>query len=185
MSSVARGEEPLMLTCLTCNFSWDGTNSPVCPRCIAIQWEGCPNLIKPKHDPSVLPSGSPSFRSVVTEEVVQRKPEFLSYAAESGNWYYSIRHKKDCVFTPDPLGAIPGSGIPPNSPWPTNALNGLVVADATKDAHLYTADQVQFRGEVASGLYRPLARCKIAGCHNLVTTGEAKCVLHRGKATSR
>jgi hypothetical protein len=172
-----------MLICSTCSYSWDGTTSPVCPQCIAVQWARCPNLIMPKHDPGVLPSGSPWFRSVITEEVVQRKPEFLSYAAASGVWYHSTKHKKDCVFTPDPLGVIPGSGIPSNSPWPTHALDGLVVADATKDAHLYTADQVRFRREVGSGLYRPLARCSVVGCHNLVTTGESQCVLHRGGAT--
>jgi hypothetical protein len=114
----------------------------------------------------------------VTEEVVQNKLAFLQYTAASGDWYYSTKHGKYCVFTPEPLGAIPGSGIPAGSQWPTHALDGLVVADATSDAHLYTVDQVHFRGEVGKGLYRPLPRCSAAGCHNLAIPGESCCALH-------
>jgi hypothetical protein len=154
-----------------------GPLAPVCPRCIAEQWAGCPNLIKPKHDPAVLPSGDPKFRSVVTEEVVQRKAEFLEYTATSGDWYFSHQHKK-CVFCPDPLGVVPGSGVPANLPWATFAMDGLVVADATQGAHLYTAEQVRFRNDVRKRLFEPLPRCDEAGCHNLVVPGEKKCALH-------
>jgi len=83
---------------------------------------------------------------------VARKNEFLEYTAASGDWYFSQSHQKYCVFCPDPLGVNPGSGIPKNSPWPTFAIDGLVVADATNDAHMYTAEQVRFRKDVKSGL---------------------------------
>lgn len=168
------------LTCIACDSIWDAGRSPYCPKCIAGQWATSPNLIKPKHDPSVLPSGYPSFRSVVTEDVVERKPEFLEYTAASGDWYFSEKHKKFCVFTPDPLGIIPGSGIPKGATMPTHALDGLVLADATRDAHLYTADQVAFRQEVRKGQYQPLTRCSASGCINLAIPDEQHCAQHRG-----
>jgi hypothetical protein len=168
-----------MLKCVTCGAEWDATRSPYCPRCIAVQWDGCPNILKPKHDPGCLPSGDPSFRSIVTEAVVLRRLEFLEYTAASGDWFFSNRHQKFCVFCPDPLGVNPGSGVPPNSPWATFAMDGLVVADATQDAHMYTAEHARFRNEVRTRLFEPLPRCDEAGCHNVAVPRERKCALHR------
>jgi len=168
-----------MVKCVACGNQWDLFQSPYCPKCLATQWELCPNLIAPKHDPGMLPSGAPFFRSIVTEDVVTRKSDFLEYTATSGNWYYSTQHQKYCVFCPDPLGVIPGSGIPRGSTVPTFAMDGLVVADATKDAHLYTEDQTKFRSGIRSGLYQPLGHCSEPGCSYLVVPGETKCALHR------
>jgi hypothetical protein len=127
----------------------------------------------------MLPSGTTSFRSVVTEDVINRKSEFLEYTATSGDWYYSTQHQKYCVFCPDPLGVIPGSGIPKGATVPTFAMDGLVVADATNKAHIFTADQTKFRMEVRSGLFRPIGHCSESGCKYLAVPGEAKCGLHR------
>lgn len=166
-------------TCQTCGTVWDASRSPYCPKCIASKWDSTPDLIRPKHDPGALPSGYPSFRSVVTDDVVQRRTEFLEYSAASGEWFYSTHHQKYCVFTPDPLGSIPGSGIPRGDTMPTHALDGLVIADATQDAHLFTADQVRFRNDVSAGLYQPLPYCCEPGCHRRAVPGEQLCVVHK------
>lgn len=169
-----------MLKCNQCGYTqWDATQTPYCPYCIVFAWESKPNLIKPKHDPGNLPSGSPEFRSVLTDDVIQNKRDFLSFAAVSGDWYYSKRHHKYCVYSATPLGRCPGSGVPPGNPMPTYAMDGLMVADSVNDTHLYAVDQVRFTSEVGSGHYQRLPRCAESGCHNLVVPGEGKCAAHR------
>lgn len=173
------------VACFTCGLSWDATQQPLCPKCLAAQWAGTNDLIRPKHDPGVLPSGCPSYRSVVTEEFVNNKMDFLEYAAANGEWHYSNQHNKYCHFTPDPLGVIPGSGIPRQSPMPTHSLDGILIADADNSPHAFAADQVQFRSEVSSGDYQPLPFCAEMGCSNRVIPGETLCVLHHTNPRAR
>jgi hypothetical protein len=167
-----------MLTCNTCGNVWDGFKMPQCPKCLATQWAAKPDLVRTHHDPAVLPSGYPGYRSVLTEDVIARKQDFLEYAAASGDWFYHTEHKKYCHFTPDPLGVIPGSGIKRGDVWPDHALDGLLIADADQDAHAYATDQVVFRRGVASGQLLPLGTCDELGCKNLAVPGHTRCALH-------
>lgn len=168
-----------ILTCNKCGNVWDGYKNPLCPKCLAAEWAAKPDFVRAKHDPSMLPSGSPEYRSVLTEDVIVRKSEFLEYAAASGDWFFSKPHNKFCHFTPDPLGVIPGSGLKPGAPWPDHALDGLLIADANRNSHAYAADQVAFRAGVRTGRLQPLGRCGALGCQNLAVPGESRCTLHR------
>lgn len=173
--------------CKICGTSWDGTCSPICPQCQAKEWEQCLSLIAPKHDPNVLPSASTSYRSVLTEDFVAHKHDFLEYAAYSGEWYFSKQYGKYCHFTPRPLGQIPGSGIHSGNPMPDHALDGLLIANAlqSQSAHAYAVDQSRFRAEIHQGKHVPLPRCTVAGCDNIAIPGHSLCQEHRSlSATS-
>lgn len=178
--NIKEKREALMSTifCDKCGTNWNAEFIPVCPRCLANVWGLAPNIIKQKHDPSHLPSTYPSFRSVLSNEFVEREEEFLYFAAASGTAYYSNKHKEYFYYTQTPLGIIPGSAVPRNQPWPTEQLNGLLIADPFGDPHAYAEGQVEFQAKINSGEIRPLYECDEPGCHNKCIPEAEKCIEH-------
>src|SRR5947207_1838168 len=129
-----------MIKCNNCGHEYDGAVLVMCPRCLSKQWAGEANLITEKHDPDLLPKADKCFRSVVTPDLVANLEQFTAYAAESGQWFFSNRHKKFCHFTETPLGRIPGSGIQRGAAMPGHALDSLLIADADQEPHAYAVD---------------------------------------------
>jgi hypothetical protein len=171
------------ITCSACGHKWDGRNAPLCPKCISRQWQAASGLIRPKHHPGALPSGSANFRSVVTPEFVVRQEEFLDYAATSGVWYYSNSHSAYCHVTDTPLHEIPGSGIQAGDPMPDHALDYLVIAKADCDPHAFADDGSRIQGLIANGELQPLPHCIESGCLNLAVPNGTYCVLHGGASS--
>lgn len=165
--------------CSSCNKEWDASIVPVCPNCLANNWISAPDFIRQKHDPRYLPSSSPIYRSVLTNDVVDNLPEFADYAANSGTCYYNNRHNKYLYFVGDPLGVIPGSAILPNESMPRYALDGLLIADPFSQPHAYAASQVDFRGTIVTGESSPISKCSEPGCNNLCEPYIDKCVSHK------
>jgi hypothetical protein len=167
-----------IVRCIACSSPWDAQVAPTCPACQAREWEQTPGFIRPKHDPGVLPSGYPYYRSVLTNEFVADPQPFLEYAAASGTWYFSERHGDYCHVTCTPLGAIPGSGVQPGKTLPDHALDGLVVAGLGAVAHAYATDTVRFIAELHGVALSALGRCGLASCNNLAIPGVTECVVH-------
>lgn len=169
----------MLIRCSTCTAEFDPARHSTCPTCLARHWSSAPGLTRPKHDPSFLPSGCPSFRSVLTQEFVADKTTFLHGAAMSGEFLFSNRHKKWCHFTDGPLYLMPGSGVPKNAPMPTHSLDSLLIADATGDAHAFAVDCASFKTEISAGDYVRLTTCRSTGCSNPCAPGDSLCATHR------
>jgi hypothetical protein len=173
-----------IITCSNCGRAWDASFTPCCPQCQSTNWQNAPTMIRPKHDPSLLPSGSTSYRSVLTPELVANVSQFFDYAATSGTWCFSSRHQAFCHVTFAPLNAHPGSGVNANDPMPSHAHDCLVIAQAnTPKAHAYTADWTGLVQELQNGTLKLLPKCVEIGCGNLASPGNDRCAKHSGLAS--
>ncbi len=166
------------LKCRKCSDTWDGAVTPLCPRCLSDAWSANPDIVRDKHNPSLLPTTTQRYCSVLTPDFVADKHMFFQYAAESGRWFWSEEHKKFCHFTPEPLNRIPGSGIKGGDPMPDHPLDALLIADADQSAHAYAQDQQRFTDAIHNGKYCPLPKCNIPGCDNLIIPHSASCAKH-------
>lgn len=164
--------------CVTCGDVWSAILQPMCPRCLGTAWLRNPDFIRPKHDPRVLPSGSATYRSVVTDEFLHRKEDAVAFMTVSGTWFHSVKHDAPCHFTQQPLALIPGSGICAGHPMPDHALDGLVVADAVSAPHVYAVDIVRFQADINAGEYVPVIACLQADCFRLRLPEHDHCAVH-------
>lgn len=167
-----------IITCDVCETKRNAEINPVCPRCLSKVWVSSKNIIKPKHDPSHLPSVYPNYRSVLSEEFVIEPEKFLYFGAASGTPYYNNKYDTYNYYTPAPFAIIPGSAVPPNQPWPTSPLNGLLIADAFGNPHAYAEELSEFQKKIDSGEISPLYECDESGCHNKCIPNSEKCIEH-------
>lgn len=168
--------------CTKCSRVWDAQQQPTCPPCLEARLLSEPNLLRAKHDPSVLPSSQRGFRSVVSLDFVQDPPLFLSAACASGAWYINQVPKhsgKPFLFNSGPYHTFAGSGIPHLAPMPTHGLAGLLIPDPLSDPHVYAADPADVTAGEARGDYVRLAHCTVKPCSNLAYPSEVLCVVHR------
>lgn len=173
-----RADDDIMsqLTCRVCQTPWEGTATPTCPRCTAVLFDAA--VIKKKHDPNELPRAESGYRSVLSLEVAQDPGPFYRYAAESGRWYWSTRHRKYCHFTNTPLGEHPGSGLRAGVSMPDHALDGLLIADALGRPHPYAVDPALVDADLGAARLVPMAQCKESACDNLSSPAADSCAKH-------
>lgn len=166
------------IKCPKCQNAFDGEIYPECPSCLGVSWSNTPGFVRQKHDPYQLPFPMSSFRSVLSNDIVDNLQKFTGAAAQMGTWYYSLKYKEYCHFTPYPCHTIPGSAVYEGNPMPTAALYGFLVAKAANDPHAYCVDIPVFQADVAAGKYAELPRCSQQGCSNLTKPGSDKCLEH-------
>jgi len=164
------------LTCRICRTSWEGSAAPTCPRCTAVLFDAA--VITEKHDPNELPRTESGYRSVLSLEVAQDPGLFYRYAAESGTWYWSARHRKYCHFTNTPLGEHPGSGLLGGASMPDHALDGLLIADALGTPHPYAVDPARVQADIGAGRLVPMSPCRESACDNLSSPASDFCARH-------
>jgi hypothetical protein len=101
-------------------------------------------LTTPKHDPHGLHTTYPSYRSVVSWEVMNDTTKFLSSGDFSLHVYEDKQYGADiCIVFPSAESAfnVPASGVVALSPLPTEELDCLVVVDGKKQGPHWYGDR--------------------------------------------
>ena len=167
------------LTCKTCGTTWEGSAIPKCPNCLAQSWASSPKMVRPKHDPGLLPSASPSFRSVVPDDFLQRPIDYFQHIAISGTALYSQKHGGYCYVVGMAPHLTAGSAIPPQSAMPTRPMDAFLIAKPFGiDAHIFAEDDAKIQVEISQGGYVWPPTCSEKGCNNLCYPGEQFCAKH-------
>jgi hypothetical protein len=167
-----------VVVCSACRHSWDGAEAPHCPPCLAARWLVAPGLVVEKHNPDTYPTPSDHYRSVMTPDFIENRRSYLEYAAAHGTWYYQTFYETYSHYTCQPLGRSPGVGIPAGELEPDHPLDGLLIADAVVDPHVFAVDPILFLDRIEKGDFVPLAPCAEPGCDNRRQTSGARCALH-------
>ncbi len=167
--------------CEQCKQDFDAAQTPSCPRCLAEAWLATPELIRPKHDPRLLPQRWASYRSVVSPDFASNPAPYLDYAARHGHWFWDRYYDMYIHFTHEPLERAGGSGIPMGETMPDHALDSLLIAeaDSLEQAHVFAVAHEHFRAQIRAGEFVALARCSEASCDNLRIQARTHCVIHR------
>ena len=168
-----------ILVCKACGHQWDGASRPECPVCLSTNWAHTLNFVRPKHDPRMLSSSEPSFRSVMSGEFMRDSTDYLRHIASSGTVFQSLRHDGRYTYlAAAPTGTPAGSAVPPNGTVPSYALDCFVVADPKGAPHIYAESQTKVHETINAGSYIALPVCTEPNCDNLSLPGEQKCARH-------
>jgi hypothetical protein len=162
----------------SCGHRWEGSAAPRCPACLAARWLAAPDLILEKHDPDTPPFVSDHYRSVLSHDFLRNRRAYLEYAATHGSWYFQTFYQTWSHYTPEPLGRSPGAGIPAGAAVPDHQLDGLLIADALDDPHVFAVDPILFLNRIDAGDFVPLKRCLQPACDHLRVPGQLHCALH-------
>jgi len=165
------------LICIVCSASWQASEAPLCPACLAASWDATPDLVREKHDPAVVASHD-SYRSVVSSAFLRRRREILDYASIHGRWYFDAHYGCYVHYTPTPLGVAPGVGIPAGKSAPDHALDSLMIAEAESAPHVFAVDRVRMEAQIRAGEFHPLEACEAASCANLRVPFSERCAAH-------
>jgi hypothetical protein len=165
-------------SCTTCTHEWNASISPLCAQCERRRLIAAPNLISEKHDPRFPPLVGSFYRSYLSHDFLENTDQFIEYATINGSWFYSTVHETWNLFTPEPLGRIPGLGIHAGDPLPDHALDSLLLADALTDPHAYAVDEARVQQDIHDGRFVPLSHCPLERCGNLCVPGTNACAVH-------
>jgi hypothetical protein len=149
---------------------------------LAGRWSGQADFITAKHHPDGLCSATDSYRSVVTQRFVDAKDRFIAYAAQHGRWYFDTHYEHYVHFTPEPLGRVPGVGVPAGSTTPDHALDSMMIADANGAAHVFAVRREVAEAQIRVGEFVELERCELAHCARLRLPDLGTCAFHSGVA---
>jgi hypothetical protein len=176
--------EPGAAICQRCSGCWNASLLPLCPACLAERWSAREDFITPKHHPDGLRSATDSYRSVVTQRFVDAKDRFIAYAARHGRWYFDTHYQHYVHFTPEPLGQVPGVGVPAGSTMPEHALDSMMIADANRDAHVFAVKREIAEAQIRVGEFVELEPCVQPGCDKLRLPELDVCAVHAGIAAT-
>ena len=172
-----------VIRCSDCNASFEGLSLACCPSCLAARWLATERLVRDKHDPSAPPSRLETYRSILTPRTKAELGEVLHYAAQHGSWYQDLDYGMWVHVTPEPLGRLPGVGIPAGKQAAEHALDCLFIAEADSpdEAHVFAVAGQRHEDQVRAGVFVPLGECGQAECENLLLPGFSRCAAHEGK----
>ena len=171
------------IRCSRCNASFEGLSLACCPPCLAARWLATERLIRDKHDPAAPPSRLETYRSILTPRTKAELGEVLRYAAQHGSWYHDLDYGMWVHVTPEPLGRLPGVGIPAGKQAAEHALDSLFIAEADSpdEAHVFAVAGQRHEDQVRAGVFAPLGKCDRPKCENLVLPGFSRCAAHEGR----
>jgi hypothetical protein len=164
--------------CIQCETEWDAAEAPLCHRCEAKRLIGASGLIREKHDPRSRTEAEPDYHSYLCHEFVDDPEPFLRDATARGDWFFSTLHLTWNHFTPKPLDRAPGAGIHGGELLPDHELEGLFIADATENPHVFAVDPLDIARQIRTEELIPLDRCSTFECANLCIPGFSECVIH-------
>lgn len=167
------------LRCKTCGYEWDGQLQPLCPACVEQYLLRLPNLLTPKHDPQLLSSPVPSFRSVMSNEYLSGSASFIHNVVTNGTVLYSPQHGAYSYVVGAPFGVSAGSAVLPNNTYTSYAFDAFIVAKIPGPyAHIYAGSQVEIQKSISTGKSFLVSTCEESGCNNLSVPGLQKCSYH-------
>jgi len=171
---------PDVTSCDRCEGEFDAQRTPVCPACLVERWLESESLIRPKHDPRLLPMEWEGYRSVLNPSLVAKRREHLAFAARHGDWFRDRHYDMYVHFTYQPLGCAAGSGIPRGRSMPEHALDSMLIAEANSasQAHAFAVDREQFEAQIRAGEFEALEVCTEPACANPHVPGRDACAIH-------
>ena len=168
------------VSCDACGESFDARVLACCPACLAARWLATERLVREKHDPAANANRLDSYRSILTPRTKADLGEVLNHAARHGRWYRDLDYGMWVHVTQEPLGRVPGVGIPAGRESAEHALDCLFIAEAAspEEAHVFAADAQRHDAQVLAGIFVPLGGCERPDCENLAVPGDSHCVAH-------
>ena len=114
-------------------------------------------LMTPKHNPSNLTTTYPAYRTVLSHELAQNLEGFI------GSGLYTVKEYENKRFTNSPLYfeiqptadsnfSVPASGVAPNSPFATSAVDRIIaVSGVNLGWHLFGESSTTIQQKLSTG----------------------------------
>lgn len=114
-------------------------------------------LLTPKHDPANLSTTYPYYRTVLSHDLTQNLDNFIDsedYTLREyrNNKYPNSPHYLEFEPYPRSTFSVPASGVAPNSPMASTALDRIVAVSGTNQGwHLFGEDSNEIAIKVNNG----------------------------------
>jgi len=114
-------------------------------------------LMTPKHDPANLSTTYPNFRTVLSYELAENLEGFISSGQYQVKEYENKAYPSSSLYfeiepTGSPAFSVPASGVAPNSPFATSAVDRIVaVSGHNQGWHVFGESSVTIQQKLSSG----------------------------------
>ena len=114
-------------------------------------------LLTPKHDPDNLSTIYTGYRSVLSHDLADNLELFIDSGEYTIKEYENINYPNSPLyFEIEPTGnssfSIPGSGVPPYSPFATSALDRIIAVSGNNQGwHVHAENCITIQQNISAG----------------------------------
>ena len=114
------------------------------------------SLLTPKHDPANLSTTYDRYRTVLSHELAQNLDAFIESGEYTVREYYNRLYPDSPYLEIEPYPgsffSVPASGVAPNSPFASTALDRIVAVSGTNQGwHIFGEDSGEIALKVSNG----------------------------------